>query len=182
MAVFNLSDQYKYKGKGPFDAKSLVKTFDELLLADSWTVDGTFAAYNGMIVAVWLNKSDTTKNGIYYLFDSTVTNTIGKPNVSNEANWHKLVDISELADFSARLSEIESTLTALESRVTELEEGTDDVITYGYRKDFPSAGELNKLYVAADEGKTYVWFNDSYLSVGGGDYEDPAVVFGGTAD
>jgi hypothetical protein len=63
-----------------------------------------------------------------------------------------------------------------------LEEDTD-VITYGYRSGFPTTGEANKLYVAADEGKTYIWFNDDYLSVGGGEsYEEPEVIFGGSAD
>lgn len=104
MAVFNLTDQYRYKGKGPFDAKSLVKTYDELLQVSSWTVDGTFIAYNGMIVAVWLNKADTTKNGIYYLYDPAVANTINKPAVANEANWHKLADASAVAELVASIN------------------------------------------------------------------------------
>jgi hypothetical protein len=58
-------------------------------------------------------------------------------------------------------------------------EEDSDVITYGYRKDFPSVGEVNKMYVAADEGKTYIWFNDDYLPVGGGDYEEPTTIYGG---
>jgi hypothetical protein len=35
------------------------------------------------------------------------------------------------------------------------------------------------MYIAADEGKTYIWFNDDYLPVGGGDYEEPTTIYGG---
>lgn len=84
----DISTQYRYSGKGPFDAKSLVKTYAELLDSTTWTVDGTLVAYNGMIVSVWLDTAEN--NGVYYLHDSTVTTTLGKPDVENSANWHKL--------------------------------------------------------------------------------------------
>ena len=38
------------------------------------------------------------------------------------------------------------------------------------------------MYVAVDEQKTYVWFDDAYVPVGGSDYEEPQVIHGGTAD
>ncbi len=175
MAIFPITDQYKHLGKGPLDAKSLVKTYADLTSADTWTVEGQFIAYNGMIVAVWLNKEDASKNGIYFLYDASITTTLGKPNVANEANWHKLAEVSEF--------DIEDKLLALESRVAALEEAESDILTYGYRSGFPIPGEANKLYVAADEGKTYVWFNDDYLLVGGSDnYEEPDIICGGTAN
>ena len=164
-------DQLLYVGKGPLDAKTLVKTYAELTNPATWTVnvDGTdtFVAYNSMIVGVWLNKEDTTKNGLYFLFDPAVTSALKKPEVAKEENWHKLAD----ADLTDRLLAIDERLIALEE--------DSDVITYGYRKDFPSVGEVNKMYVAADEGKTYIWFNDDYLSVGGGEYEEPSIIYGG---
>jgi hypothetical protein len=122
-----------------------------------------------MIVAVWLNKDDTTKNGIYYLHDNLITSTFKAPDVTKEENWHKLVEIDDLT----------TKLTAIDERLAALEEKESDVITYGYRKDFPEVGEVNKMYVAADEGKTYIWFNDDYLPVGGGDYEEPTTIYGG---
>jgi hypothetical protein len=173
-------DQYKYSGKGPLDAKSLVKTYAELLSESTWTLDGKNVAYNGMITAVGLNKDDPSKNGIYFLHDATVTSAIKPPEVTNPANWHKLADLSELTALVTRLSAIE---TDFEARLTALEEDSD-VITYGYRLGFPTVGESNKLYVAADEGKSYVWFNDEYLPVGGaaGSYEEPEIIYGGSAD
>ena len=167
--ALEISNQYLYTGRGPFDAKSLVKTYAELLLEETWLSEaGKSTAYNGMIVAVWLNKEDTTKNGIYYLHDSLITSTFKAPDVTKEENWHKLVEIDDLT----------AKLTAIDERLKALEEDSD-VLTYGYRRDFPEVGEVNKMYVAADEGKTYIWFNDDYLSVGGGDYDEPTVICGG---
>jgi hypothetical protein len=169
--ALEISNQYLYTGRGPFDTKSLVKTYAELLLEETWLSEaGKSTAYNGMIVAVWLNKEDTTKNGIYYLHDSLITSTFKAPDVTKEENWHKLVEIDDLTE----------KLAAIDERLTALEEDSD-VITYGYRKDFPSVGEVNKMYIAADEGKTYIWFNDDYLPVGGGDYEEPTMIYGGNS-
>jgi hypothetical protein len=176
-SIQNKADQLRFKGRGPLDAKSLVKTYAELLNTETWTIDGTLVAYNGMIVAVWLDKTDEANNGIYYFFDPAVTSPLALKNadVTNPANWHK---ISDTVDVSA----IENTLSDHESRLTALEEKESDAVTYGSRSGFPAIGEANKLYVAADEGKSYVWFNDDYLPVGGSEYEEPAVIYGGSAD
>ena len=176
MAIMNKSGQYLYTGRGPIDAKSLVKTYAELTSDTTWNVDidgkSTFVAYNGMITAVYLDrdadKNLTDKNGIYFLFDVQASTGAKKPNVTDEANWHKLANAESLVD---RLSAIDERLTALEE--------DSDVLTYGYRSGFPAEGEVNKLYVAADEGKTYIWFNEDYLPVGGGDYEEPTMIYGG---
>lgn len=163
-------DQLIYKGRGPLDARSIVRTYAELTTAETWTYDNTLVAYNGMLVAVYLD-SDSTKNGIYYLFDPAVTKPINKPTVIDEANWHKLSDADGLVN----------KLIALSDRITALEEESD-VITYGYRTGFPATGEAGKLYVAADEQKSYVWFNDDYLPLGGSDYDEPDIIYGGSAD
>jgi hypothetical protein len=173
MATIQSGNQQFYTGKKPLDSKALVQTFADLLDANTWlNNDGEIAAYNGMLTAVWLDKVDSVlsdKNGIYLLFDPTVTSTRkATPDVTKEENWHKLVEIDDLTE----------KLAAIDERLTALEEDSD-VITYGYRKDFPSVGEVNKMYVAADEGKTYIWFNDDYLFVGGGDYEEPTMIYGG---
>ena len=104
MAVIKISNQYKYGGRGPFDAKALVKTYDNLLSESTWTVDGELTAYNGMITAVWLNKDDTSKNGIYFLYDPSVTTALKKPDVTNEDNWHKFAEVSDLTAMAEQLT------------------------------------------------------------------------------
>lgn len=166
MAI-ELSSQYLYSGRGPFDAKSLVKTYADLLNKDTWLSEANkIIAYNGMIVAVWLNKEDTSKNGIYFLQDPAVTSTIKSPDVTNPDNWIK---IGEQPD-----------LTALELRVEALE-NKELVKTYAYRNLFPAEGEAGIMYIAVDEKKSYIWFNDDYLPVSGDTYEEPTVINGGTA-
>ena len=73
-------------------------------------------------------------------------------------------------------------IAELEERLTDLEDDSD-VNVFDLRSEFPEAGELNKLYIAADEGKTYVWVNNDYLPVGGtaSSYEEPTIIHGGSA-
>ena len=101
-------NQYKYAAKGPLDAKSLVKTYAELLLTETWQVETggrkVNGAYNGLITAVWLNKADTSKNGVYYLYDDSVATVLSTPDVTNAANWHKLADIDALTDLVAKVA------------------------------------------------------------------------------
>lgn len=173
-SIQNKADQLRFKGRGPLDAKSLVKTYADLLDSTTWTIEDNLIAYNGMIVAVWLDKTAPANNGIYYLFDANVTSALKKPDVTNAANWHKISD-------KVDLSSIEESIENLESRVSALEE-EDKLHTYGYRATFPEVGVDGHMYVAVDEKKTYVWFNNNYTPVGGSEYEEPAVIFGGSAD
>lgn len=121
MAILSSSNQYTYAGKGALDAKSLVKTYSELLSVDTWTVDGVVTAYNGMITAVWLNTVDTAKNGVYFLYDPSVTTARKTPDTTNEANWHKLAEFADLADISERLVAINTELTGIKTRLSTLE-------------------------------------------------------------
>jgi hypothetical protein len=145
MAIMNKSGQYLYTGRGPIDAKSLVKTYAELSDVNTWTIDidgkNTLIAYNGMITAVYLDrdadKNLTDKNGIYFLFDSKTNTGVKKPDVTNEANWHRICDNSEINNFTTRLANIESELTAIDERLSALEK--DKVVIrrdneYNYKK------------------------------------------------
>lgn len=132
MAVMVKKDQLLYSGKGPLDPKSLVKTYSELLDVNTWTktiddVD-TFIAYNGMIVAVWLNKDDTSKNGLYYLFDPTVTSTLKRPDVTNESYWHLLVTNTEVLDLITRLSSVETELVEIADYIKSDEKANADIL------------------------------------------------------
>lgn len=150
MAILKKTDQLTYVGRGPLDAKTAVQTFAELLDVSKWTAkltetDSTFVAYNGMLVAVWLNKADTTKNGIYLLHDPLVTSSIKKPDVTKEANWHKLAELSDLTVLAERLNTISEELTGVKTRLASLE--ADKVIIRrdnesNYRQKTPANNEI----------------------------------------
>ena len=146
MATIQTPNQFRYTGKGPVDVKSLVKTYDELLNIETWTTQqGSFNAYNGMITAVWLNKDDTDKNGVYLLFDAEVTNTIKKPDVTNPSNWHKFASIDDIAQISNQVQSIQEGLTNVNSRIAALEQ--DKVVItrdneYNYKQKTPLNNEV----------------------------------------
>jgi hypothetical protein len=151
MAVLPISSQYLYTGHGPFDAKALVKTYADLLNTATWTVDDNLVAYNGMITAVWLNKDDASKNGIYFLFDAAVTSGLKKPDVTSEANWHKLMELSDISEFSNRLSTMESELTGIKTKLATLEE--NQVVLrrdneYNFKNTTPKATDICLVDVA----------------------------------
>jgi hypothetical protein len=180
MAVLFDSNQYKYTGKGPLDAKALVKTYAELLLEKTWTVNGQVAAYNGMITAVWLNKDDTSKNGIYFLHDATVTSALKTPDVTKEANWHKLGGLNDLPGLADQVSAIQEELNQLKDDVEDLQEAA--TVVKESRASFPAEGIPGKLYIATEEAMTYVWYNNDYLPVGdGGDNAEIQIIHGGSA-
>lgn len=174
--VYNINDYH------PLDTRMLVPTYADLTMESNWLVNDESNAYNGMIVAVGSNKADPTKNGIYRLFDNNNPGADDIPDVTKEKNWHKLAELSDLNDIISGLSSLQSELDSLGARVTALENRESDVVPYGYRKDFPDVGEEGKLYIAADEQKSYVWMDDvGYLCVGEENYEFTEIN-GGSAD
>jgi len=167
----NRDSNYEVSVKKPLDARSIVKTYNDLLNIDNWVnANGGPIAYNGMIVAVWLNLKDTSKNGVYFLHDATVTTAKGTPDVTREANWHKLGGINDLPGLSEQISSIQSELEQVKADVDELQDSATVV------KDtfaaFPETGEPGRLYIAAQEAMTYVWYNGQYLPVGDGSGDD----------
>ncbi len=116
MAI-EIANQYLYTGRGPFDAKSIVKTYDDLLSETTWkSKTGHITAYNGMVVAVWLDKTNNDRNGIYYLYDKSVlTNPtaayiVPAPDVTNPDNWHKISEVSDLTALVEKLNLFEAKL------------------------------------------------------------------------
>lgn len=81
-------------------------------------------------------------------------------------------------------------LESFEDRLAALE--ADRTHTYGYRKDFPSTGEANHLYIAEDQKRTYVFTQGVYLPIADRfDTEDHdsnpetpevRIIFGGSAE
>lgn len=151
MAVLPINDQYKYTGRGPFDAKALVKTYTELLDINTWTANDNLVAYNGMITAVWLNKEDTSKNGIYFLFDASVTTALKKPDVTNEANWHRFAELSDLAALTEQLSTMSTELSGIKTRLATLEESQVVIRRdneFNFRNTTPKGNEICIVDVA----------------------------------
>jgi hypothetical protein len=111
MALIDISNQYRYTGRGPFDAKALVKTYSDLLKPETWSVTNTLGnsivtAYNGLITAVYLDKEDTSKNGIYFLYDPEVTSPLKAPDVTLEANWHHLGQVEDIVALAQQIENI----------------------------------------------------------------------------
>jgi hypothetical protein len=148
MAV-EISSQYRYAGRGPLDSKLLVKTYNDLLTESTWLTEaGKLAAYNGMIVAVWLNNDDSTKNGIYYLHDDAVTNTFKAPDVTKEANWHKLSGLNSGTDIDSTLFATKEALEAIYKAGSENVPATGllaDEITRAIEAERANAAEISSV-------------------------------------
>ena len=85
---------YEVQIRKPYDARMLVPSYEDLLDKTNWLKQGTtnqIIAYNGMIVSV-SNTTDTSKNGLYRLFDPDCTTALKSPNVENAENWIKISD------------------------------------------------------------------------------------------
>lgn len=121
--ALQISSQYTYTGRGPLDAKMLVKSYAELLQESTWIVNNKNVAYNGMVVVVWLNKEDTSKNGVYFLHDATVTSTFKAPDVTNKANWRKLGEFEDYSNIASQLSGLDQRTSIVEASLAAI--GTD---------------------------------------------------------
>jgi hypothetical protein len=187
MALIDISNQYRYTGRGPFDAKALVKTYAELLLTETWTVinasgAAVSSAYNGMLTAVWLNKEDTSKNGIYFLFDPEVTSPLKTPDVTVESNWHKLCEVEALNELTEQLRTINAKLSEFSEDIERLENKAE-ILAVVDRATFPPVGKPNVIYVDVSKNKSYIWFEDDYILTGGGDGEVVySMICGGNAE
>jgi hypothetical protein len=178
MAVLKSANQYKYSGKGPVDSKALVKTYAELLDPATWTLDDKIVAYNGMITAVWLNKDDTSKNGIYFLHDATCTSVLKTPDVTKETNWHKLGGIDNLPDLADQIAALKNDLDDIQSDIEDLQDAA--TVVEETKAAFPAEGLPGKIYVATQEATTYVWYNGQYIPVGdGGNTDEIQIISGG---
>ena len=181
IGAVNRDSNYEVSVRKPLDARSLVKTYDDLLNIDNWVnTKGDSIVYNGMIVAVWLNTADSSKNGIYFLHDASVTSAKGTPDVTKETSWHKLGGIDALPDLAAEVATLQEELEALKTDVDDLQDSATVVVDV-FEK-LPRPGLPGKIYVVTEDAMTYVWYNDDYLPVGdGGDSAEIQVIHGGSA-
>ena len=188
--ALEISSQYLYTGRGPFDAKSIVKTYADLKNENTWKSEaGNIIAYNGMIVAVWLDKTTPTNNGIYYLYDDavlvnpTANYIVPAPDVTKDANWHKLGSIDALPELSKQITALQTELDAVKVNVTGLQDSATVVVST--KAELPDTGTVGRIYVVTEEAMTYVWCNNNYLPVGdGGNHdhdEEIQIICGGKA-
>lgn len=185
--VFMLDSQYAYANRGPFDAKMLVETFDDLIEPATWTDrNGNILAYRGMIVAV--RKGSATypdSTGVYFFNDGQTKKSVTAEEIADAERWKKLCSLSDVSDFADRLTAIESELVSIDERLTALE-SEEKVHTYGYKDGFPAEGVPGHMYVAADLKRTYVYVEGTgYVLVGAGFEENEdgdLLINGGTAD
>jgi hypothetical protein len=120
-------------------------------------------------------------NGYWYL-----TNDTAEVYVCLEVNGHLTLKKINECDVQNDFPNMES----FEDRLEKLE--ADHTHTYGYRKDFPSAGQVNHLYLAEDQKRTYVFTNGAYLPIADRfettDYDNNSettevrIIFGGSAE
>lgn len=126
-----------------------------------------------LIVNGWYLTTDTAEVYVCLEFDG-----VRQLKKLNECNTD--IDFPELDSFEERL-------TALEDAKNE-----DNVESIGYRAGFPEQGILNRLYIANDEKRTYIYTKNGYLPIADQfdtidhdeDKNTPEVriIFGGTAD
>lgn len=134
---------------------------------------GTLIDENG----VALIPEEKLVNGYWYL-----TNDTAEVFVCLEIDGHKVLKkINECPGISGddwdeiRIEEIENRLIALETKES-------DVLTYASFEAFPITGRANILYVDTATQKSYVWLNTEYVPVGGSEYVEPDIIFGGSAE
>lgn len=94
-------------------------------------------------------------NGYWYL-----TNDTAEVFVCLVIGGHKVLKKINECDINNDFPDMES----FEDRLTALE-ADHTITTYGYRKLFPPVGEVNHIYVAKDEGRTYVYSGGLYVHI-----------------
>ena len=158
--LFQVTANYEPLVTGPFDARSLVQYKEDLILPDTWTVNGSRYIYNGMIVAV---ANDTVENnGVYRLIDRRY--------YTDYSAWEKLAELSDIRNLQAQINELKES------------GGSATELSFETRFNFPNTGVAGTLYIATDENATYYWDkqNAVYKCIGR-DYHEIETIFGGNA-
>jgi hypothetical protein len=97
------NEQFLYVSKGPLDPKAVTKTYANLTNSTTWLdTSSNKLAYNGMIVTVW-GDTNTSNNGVYFLYDPACTSALKPVTTDNETYWHKLGEIPEIVATASEL-------------------------------------------------------------------------------
>jgi hypothetical protein len=98
-------------------------------------------------------QEDLIENG-WYLTTDTAEVYVALRQANGLLALKKINDCD--IDNDLDLDSFESRLQALEAERTHV---------YGYRKDFPSEGERDHMYIAEDQKRTYIYCNNTYLPI-----------------
>lgn len=156
---FTIDTNYDISVRKPFDARTLVPSYADLTNRDNWTIDNKIIAFNGLVVSV-ADAADTTKNGMYFLFDPNCTTTIKSPDVTKEENWHKLSENSDINKILEELQLIDTTLNGSDGLAVKVE----DSIT--------AIDEIKSSYVKAEDLTPYAKTEDVVLSASFIEFKD----------
>lgn len=115
--------------------------------------------------------SEHLSDGCWYLTTDTAEVYVAFQQPDGTFQLRKLNECDVDVDFD--LEDFDNRLSALEAQ--------ERIHTYGYKNLFPVNATEGDVYVAADEGCTYVFYNGRYCLVGSSD-SAPEIIFGGTAD
>lgn len=139
---------------------------------------GTLITDDGLV----LIPESKLVNGYWYLTNDTAEVFVCLPGEDGTLTLKKINECNADIDFPD-MESFEERLTALEA---------DRTHVYGYRKDFPSVGERDHIYIAEDEHRTYVYAETRYIHIADKfDSEDHdnddntpevRIIFGGSAD
>lgn len=125
---------------------------------------------NGVV----LIPEDKLVNGYWYLTNDTAEVYVCLE-IGGRLQLKKINECSDSEWDEIRIEDLENRLTALEAH-------SSDVLTYASITAFPTLGQSNTLYVDTSTQKSYIWLNGNYVPVYGSGYEEPGIIFGGTAD
>lgn len=129
-----------------------------------------------------LIPSDKLINGYWYLTNDTAEVFVCLPDELGNLTLRKINECNADIDFPD-MESFEDRISALEADHT--------ITTYGYRKLFPVVGEVNHIYVAEDEGRTYVYSGGRYVHIAdqfmdedtdGDNIPDVRIIHGGSAN
>lgn len=129
--MISRDSNYEVSIKKPLDARSVVKTYQDLTIETNWqNASGYSIAYNGMTVAV-VDTTDPSKNGLYLLFDKQCTSALKSPRVTEASCWTRIGDLDDeaLASINQNSADIKANAAAINAEASRAQQAETDIIT-----------------------------------------------------
>lgn len=162
--TFVVPANYEPQKAAPFDARTVVESKQDLVLAATWAdANGDIWIYTGLRVSVTTDVN-SSNNGLYLLID--------KDNYTSFDSWKKLADETDLQNLQEQIDNIEAGTV-----VSDLVVDTED--------DLPEIGNSNITYYVKENNKILRWddANQLYISFGGSNQPlEIKIINGGNAN